>query len=170
MLPGKRRYDPINPPRWCVWRWRPINGDYRTPGNIETKHYLLRLYVCMTQLFSVCIHWVKFADPDPDPHSHQRSFFSIVLRGGYVEEVYAPAIYASSGLFEPNPTHRRVRWVNWKPFGSVHRVVAVEPGTVTLVIQGPRRADWLFYPLARHGVWREPMPWLQYTAGSARQS
>lgn len=169
MQPGRRRYDPLNPPRWCVWRWRPINGDYRTGSDIETRHYLLRLYLLLTQSFSVCIHWVNFADPDPDPHDHQRGFFSIVLRGWYREEVYPPSM-AVERCVRVFPVRRTVHWWNWKPHGSVHRIVEVAPGTVTFVLHGKRRSDWHFYPKHRMLNARVPVPWLDYTAGTVRQS
>lgn len=110
----QRRYDPENPPRWCVWLWRPLHGDYVSGIETPVVPYLLRLYVVMTQLFSVCLHWINSRDPDADPHDHQRAFVSIVLRGWYREEVYQPVPGTTGTVWRDEPVVRTVRWINFK--------------------------------------------------------
>lgn len=131
-----RLYDAENPPSWCVWRWRSIHAE------IGPKPYLLRLYLLMTQLFSVCLHWINDRDPDDDPHDHQRSFVSVVLRGWYREEVHDGLL---TGGVEFSPRVQLVRWFNFKRSTDAHRIVEVAPGTLTLVFNGPRMKTWHFW-------------------------
>lgn len=172
MNPGARRYDPFAPASWCFWRWRPINGDYRGDYRNSFRDvpepYLLRLYVFMCQLFSVCLHWINFPDPDLDPHDHQRGFVSIVLRGSYVEEVY-PRL-GDRAAVAALPTVRRVRWFNVKKQGDAHRIVSTSGKVLTLVFHGPRRREWNFWVLDTDGLSRRPVYWRDYTAGTPRES
>jgi hypothetical protein len=133
-----RLYNVENPPSWCVWMWRPIHAE------IGPKPYLMRLYLLMTQLFSVCLHWINDRDPDDDPHDHQRAFVSVVLRGWYREEVYDTPEPGKVTALDPRPV-RLVRWINFKRSTDVHRIVEVAPGTLTLVFNGPRFKTWHFW-------------------------
>ena len=73
------------------------------------------------------IHVHNFPSPDQtvEPHGHPRPFVSIILSGGYTEEVYsdAPVFYR---------TWRRGS-IHKMPVSETHRVIEVEPNTWTLV-------------------------------------
>lgn len=79
-----------------------------------------------------------------EPHCHPWANTSYVLKGA-IEEDYWPS--AASCLFEDAP----VRLVTpagaarARPASAVHRIVAVEPGTISLFVTGPKVRDWGFY-------------------------
>jgi hypothetical protein len=128
--------------------------------------YLLRLYVLMTQPFSVCLHWINSRDPDNDPHDHQRAFVSLVLRGWYREEVYRPVDGPGRLVWRDEPEVRLVRWINFKRSTDVHRIIEVGPRTLTLVLNGPRKKLWHFFIDGRfylgNRATRQPIEWNRY--------
>lgn len=132
--------------RWCAWRWTEVAWR----GTL----YLVRLHLFQVPRGAAMLHWILTPDPHPDPHDHPVDFLSITIRGGYTE--WTPAGYVSS----------RIRF---RRATDVHRIVAVEPGTVTLVLAGPVVREWGFWVQAvfvdrrmRHGLF---VPWRVYRAG-----
>lgn len=130
--------------RWGVWLWSEVVR--------RGVRYLTRLHLVKTPKASAYLHWIHEADPQPDPHDHPVTFLSIVLRGGYVEE-------NTCGKGQPvmRPRGRRwwrreVRWFNFIRATHVHRIVHVEPGTLTLCFAGPPVHEWGFHTL-RFGGW-----------------
>jgi hypothetical protein len=89
------------------------------------------------QLWSTPFSTVGFtvfrkADETRMLHDHQWSFISIILRGGYTE-----IVADDYGL----PTReRRHRWLSWHHMyhEQGHSITSVKPGTVTLLLCGPR--------------------------------
>ncbi len=121
--------------RWCLWRW--------TDVDVDDKLYLRRLHLFQTPLFSIMLHWIMRPDPQPDLHDHPVAFASIVLRGGYAEEVPGARLRWIKHLNLKLPTHRhRIRWA--------------APNTLTLVFAGPVVRKW--------GFWRgdQFIPWREY--------
>ena len=125
--------------RWALWRWTSV-----VAGGSE---YLRRLHLLKTPWFSVMLHWIRKPDPQPDMHDHPVSFLSLVLRGGYVEEVPDGLHWDMRG---PLPQlvmrrrMRRVRRLNWKGATDLHRIAEARPGTLTLVLAGPKVREWGF--------------------------
>lgn len=109
----------------------PVTGD----------PYLVRWSVLTTPWFGIKVHRILRADWARHRHDHPWWFLSVVVRGGYVEDVLG--------------SHRPVRWVNFKRSGDAHRIVRVEPATWTLVLTGPRRRRWGFYTLDGWVPWDE---------------
>lgn len=119
--------------KFAFWRWT------FTPSG-----YLTRLFLAHTPWGGVMVHFINGPDPEPDPHNHPVTFLSLILRGGYYETVY------NVGRFYRN-------WFNFVRAGThIHRIVSVKPGTVTLVLYGPRRLTWSFF--TKDGV----VPWKTY--------
>lgn len=116
------------------WRWR----DIITPGSADL--YLRRLYI-LRAWCGAMLHWIHRPDSDRWLHDHPWCFFSIVLRGGYVEET-------PRGV-------RRVRWFNCNRSTDLHRILSVEPGTITLVFTGPKVRSWGFQTDLGWVGWRE---------------
>lgn len=56
-------------------------------------------------------------------HSHPVSFLSLILWGGYEDEIYN----------QGNITKRCLRWFNYMPHTRLHKVTRVRPHTFTLV-------------------------------------
>lgn len=108
--------------RWCAWRWTHVHWA----GAL----YLVRLHLVRIPWASVMLHWILKPDPHADPHDHPVSFLSITLRGGYTE-------WTPTGL-----RRQRVRLIRAT---DVHRIVLVDPGTLTLAITGPNLRVWGFH-------------------------
>jgi hypothetical protein len=104
-----------------------------------------RFVIVRTPLFALYVHRMHHPDGQRDPHDHPRHFISIVLRGGYTEEYYPTATDQRFDL------RRHDRWsAHRKKIRVAHRIVAVDPGTITLCLLGRRRQDWGFYIRGGH--------------------
>lgn len=121
------------------------------------RKYLTR-WGWSTRFGGIFLHRMDSADPGVDLHDHPWPFLSVILRGYYVEltskvdEAVMRARLAER--FHTGPTRfgtfkdvlgrgmpvKRTRF-NWLGLGRAHRIVVVEPGTLTLVFHGPRRRD-----------------------------
>lgn len=139
----------------CAWRWSDVV--------LRGARYLLRLHLVKLawgdpeQGGALMLHWIEKPDPQPDPHDHPVPFLSIVLRGGYVEEREAARPTRRSVGRWPNGRWfevRRVRWLNLIRSRDVHRIISVEPGTLTLCIAGPKRREWGFHTVSGWVAWR----------------
>lgn len=102
------------------------------------KLYLERYYMGGLAGYQVWLHRFRSADGDRHLHSHPWSAYSLVLAGGYVEHVrsggatWGRSRKAWGGVLRITPDY-------------LHRIVAVEPDTWTLMIVGPARLPtWHF--------------------------
>lgn len=81
------------------------------------------------------VHHIKRSDGDREFHDHPCWFFSIVLKGAYLE-------------IRPNaePTYRGAGSVAFRSSVDLHRVVLVdeEEGCWTVFIRGPKKRKWGF--------------------------
>jgi hypothetical protein len=101
--------------------------------------YLRRWRLIQTPLFSIYLHRIFMEDADRAPHDHPWNFWSLVLRGGYIERVLRPGT-----LTEYSGIH--TRWsVHRMSTALAHRIDYVYPGTLTLVVTGPRVREWYFW-------------------------
>lgn len=136
----KRILPPGDPSRYVFWRYMKIVDPDGNP-------YLDRLYIFRCPLFGLMLHKIRAADFDRTPHNHpwgitqKSSFWSYVVKGGYTEEL--ATILGDRLVNGRTETHRR----GWHAFGldDVHRISAVEPGTVTFVVSGRKRSGWGFW-------------------------
>lgn len=116
--------------------------------------YLDRLRVVQTPWLSLYLHRLDVPDPGVDLHDHPWPFLSLILRGGYTEEVaetrWAP-LYA--GIAERYPSAERGVSRSWRT-GTVHRMALTHchrivrlhrSPTWTLILTGRRRQSWGFY-------------------------
>jgi hypothetical protein len=122
--------------RWAFWRWTDIK--------LDDKLYLRRLHIVQVpKLGAIMVHWIMLPDSQPDMHDHPVSFFSILLRGRYMEET-------PDGM-------RLVFRYNFKRATDMHRIVAVPTtGVTTLVFAAPKSREWGFH--TAHGF----VPWRNY--------
>jgi hypothetical protein len=143
----KMKYAPPEPKRWALMEWTDI------PSKLNPELvYLRRLRILQTPWWAVYLHWINEPDTDRDIHDHPWRFWSLILRGGYTEEIYERLA----------PIIAKRRWRQWSahhmPITMAHRITSVEPKTVTLVITGRRVRDWCFW--TEDGL----IPWRQYLA------
>lgn len=136
-------YVPVKHPyvgsiRWAFMRWADI-PDGTDPG----RTYLRRLRVLQTPRFAIYLHWIYLPDEDRDPHDHPCNFWSMVVRGGYTEQVY-PYVRVRRDFATKVKTWRRGS-VHKMPYDQAHRITHIRPGTVTLVAFGVRRQSWGFW-------------------------
>lgn len=131
-----RKYDPAGRKRWIFWEW----CDIPDVSNRE-RTYLSRLVIVRTPLFSVLVNRIRMADADRHLHDHPWSFFSILLRGWYIEE--RPLFDGETGF-----TRLRKREVrdlyNYCSAEQQHRIAQVSEDCLTLVFCGPKRRKWGF--------------------------
>lgn len=93
-----------------------------------------------TPWFGLYVHFIYREDLDPVPHDHPWRFTSLVLRGGYWEELHERPGDGRSRLVA------RRRWsLHHFPLHHAHRIVVVAPKTVTLVFLGRKVRTWGFY-------------------------
>jgi hypothetical protein len=92
------------------------------------------------RLFGVFVHEITAPDPGLDMHDHPWVFASWVIRGGYTEK--------SAEARAPGD----VGWRTWRRWSihrmrqtDIHRIAAVEPRTVTLVVRGRKTRPWGFF-------------------------
>src|SRR5215472_16418100 len=103
------------------------------PGNPMMERWRL----IQTPLFGIYVHRIYREDLDPVPHDHPWRFWSLVLRGGYIEHLHE------------RPGNGQMRWVRhgrWSlhqfPLHHAHRIISVRPKTVTLVLVGRKVRNW----------------------------
>lgn len=125
--------------------------------------YLFRRRLVQTPWAAIYLHDIANGDEQPELHSHPFPFISLVLRGGYAENVAHP-----EGL-EQGPVFRRVHLageLNVFPrgHGKVHAIVTALPGTRTLVLAGRRRDSWGWFVPGRGLV-----PWKEFLLEQGRE-
>lgn len=163
MLNDHQANKPKQRGRWGIgWRF---NRNARTlflgPGNrfvigAPGNPMMQRWRLLQTPLFGVYVHFIYREDLDPVPHDHPWRFWSLVLRGGYVEH-----LWPDSRVPEVSEIRHRLRgYVHAFPLRSCHRIVAVQPRTVTLVLVGRKVRTWGFYDHRRGNAfvdWRDAL-------------
>jgi hypothetical protein len=102
--------------------------------HVDGSPYLERYYVGSVLDVALYLHRFVGCDGDRHQHNHPYSATSIVLTGGYVEEIMRDFGPNAMTLFKT----RAVRWVNRIASNRFHRIASVTPGTWTLFIRGPR--------------------------------
>ena len=132
----------------------------------DGKRFLDRWGLAHDRIGGFYIHHIEGPDPGLDLHDHPWSFITIVLRGGYVHN-YAPVRddgtldFVRLAAVGTGINHRVARM----PLDIAHRIVLVRPGGAwTLVLRGPTRRVWGFYPPTGR------VPWDVYDYATRRPS
>lgn len=140
--------------------------DGRKPG----VKYLTRLYVLCTPWFGIMLHWFHAPDPDPHCHDHPWWFVSILLRGVYQERRQTLLGLRNSGRYALHAESESLRrgFLNtaFRRATDVHRITRVMPGTMTLIINGPKVKSWGFLKQTGTNMLGNAMfdyvPWREY--------
>lgn len=129
-------------------------GLWRRLDLVGPRGRFLRRRGIDLRLFGIYVHRIDQPDPGLDLHDHPWPFVSIILAGGYTEEVAdareAPALARIAEAFPLTSTRGVVR--TWRR-GSIHRIrmteahriVSTLPWTTTLVLRGRKSRQWGFY-------------------------
>jgi hypothetical protein len=129
-------------PRWGLWQRHWV----RTGGQL----LLERLQVAQSPWFSVLLTHIRKPDNGRDPHDHSRWFASIIVSGGYCEEVFTDSSDLSK---RHHRSHGRWSLHVMKP-EDAHLITAVKEPLVTLVIAGRHRGTWSFWTPAGKVDWK----------------
>lgn len=122
------------------------------PGNPMMERWRL----VQTPLFGIYVHFIYREDLDPVPHDHPWRFWSLVLRGGYAEVYHDDARV----IEHAQQREHRAGTVHSFSLRAAHRITAVQPGTVTLVLVGRKLRTWGFYDHRRGNAfvdWRDAL-------------
>ena len=106
------------------------------PGNPMLERWRL----IQTPLFGLYVHFIYREDLDRVCHDHPWRFWSLILRGGYSEE-----LHQRPGDGEFVLRQRRRGRAHRFPLHHAHRITAVSPRTVTLVLVGRKVRSWGFF-------------------------
>lgn len=115
---------------WAWWRW-----------TVTPSRYITRLHLVKTPWFALMVHWIHKPDPEPDLHDHPVTFLSLIVRGGYTEEL-------SRGLVR----RRRFNFIRART--HVHAIRHVEPKTITFCFVGPKVREWGYHTPAGWVHWK----------------
>lgn len=140
-------------PRWALWSPMHIKKP-------DGSSYLRRLRIVETPWFGLLLHHIDGPDTEADPHDHPWWFASMVLRGGYTEAVWPLASLQFGKVRNSWP-----RWtIHTMPLESAHRIINLDPGTITLVVHGRRVKNWGFWTWGKNpgGDLRSWIPWTEY--------
>lgn len=117
-------------PRWAFL------DVFRVPQYDGDGDYLWRLRVVQTPWFALYLHRFDGPDPRETLHDHPWNFWSIVLRGGYIERRLDPVTMVV------NETHL-IRRFNRVHAGDAHAIMRLlRSPTWTLMLVGRRRRTW----------------------------
>jgi len=129
-------------------KWLPHKDIVKNGVLYLRRHYLSPRKWRLPRWF---LHLIKRPDVDRHPHDHPWGFLTLVLKGGYTEEVY----HQGKFLYR-----REVRAGNllWRPAEHTHKITHLHvPEVWTLVVAAPARRTW--------GFWTEEgefVPWMKY--------
>ena len=95
-----------------------------------------RWRIVETPILRIYIHHILKADEDLHAHSHPWSFFSLVLNGGYWENIVGARIHRLPG----SVVHRHAN--DFHKVDAIDATVAPQQGCWTLVVAYGRRQEW----------------------------
>jgi len=134
-------------PRWAFLQGYDIGA--------EGDPYLDRLRLVQTPYGGLYLHHIHREDRESVPHDHPWWFASLVLAGAYRERVWP-----DKRIPEYSVTRWRPRWsLRRIDREGAHIINGVDGPLWTLVVTGPKVADWGFWPRGQF------VPGSEYTEG-----
>jgi len=116
-------------------------------GGTHTETFLTIYWFCK----HILCNRIYQVDKPTDYHSHPTGFISIVLRGGYTQDV----IKKDGTIIEG----QKCSWWNIISNRSFHRVYDIKPNTLTLVLNNPfQKPIGMTLLLKGAGIWWTPDP------------
>lgn len=135
-----------------------LDIEINNPRSGAKDLYLRRWIIARTPLFQVMLHKIVRPDADADMHDHPWSFRSLILKGGYLEQVLTTtrkSIQVFPGVHFQ--WARAGQLVGHNSEGGFHRIAALLDGKPawTLVFTGPKKKSWSFLVDGVEVPWRE---------------
>jgi hypothetical protein len=127
--------------RWAVLE-RVDAPDVENPN----RNVMVRWRLVQTPWLGICLHRLDTPDRRTTLHDHPWPFVSIILRGGYTEEIGIRTGRDRRGLI----VGRRLR--SWRT-GSVHRMRRTDAHTITWLHRTPTWTLMLVGPRAPEPSW-----------------
>lgn len=131
--------------RWAFFEGLDVGAD--------GDPYLDRLRLIQTPWAGIYLHHIHRPDRDPDPHDHPWAFWSLILCGSYREQVWSDKTDIRTARLR---SRKRWSWARTNR-NAAHIITRITGPLWTLVVVGPRRADWGFWERGRFVPWREYM-------------
>lgn len=131
---------------------------HHADGSLYMERFWLRPYSEQRDRWAVRVHHLVTEDLDRELHDHPWDFYSVVLRGGYIEARpfgTEPDFGALDGGERCRLIERRAGSIAFRRATDRHRIVAVLPDTWTLFITGPKRQWWGFYTRTGKVHWQD---------------
>lgn len=96
----------------------------------EGKTHFRRWAIAETEFFNIYVHNVARSDEEKDPHDHPWSFVSLILKGGYREQVWTKGVMRT---VVNTPGHLVIRRTT-----DFHKLTLLGDSAWTLVLTGPK--------------------------------
>lgn len=150
----------LAPSGWLEWLMCKVlpHRDIQRDGSLYLRRFYLTPRSWRRRLF---LHHIVLADPDPYVHDHPWPFRTLVLRGGYNEDVMSdcrccnlPVDWNDGELLAGTGCYRPARYR--------HRIFYVRPGTWTLVLAGRAEREWGFWVPGRVGTMPNLLSWVPW--------
>lgn len=110
-----------------------------------------RLKWLLAHLPQLYLHCFYRSDDDPDPHDHPWDFFSLVLWGGYIDEVWrgfdGTGPLGAVGRVPVGSIRRGTGALCFRRAEHIHRAHLMNHNrrTWTLILRMPKRRPWFFW-------------------------
>lgn len=140
-----------------------INRSLRTPyrkGHIygpDGSLYMRRYALFESKWLSARVHHIVREDRDRHMHDHPWTFFSVVLRGGYLERrpVTLERCFNGGETETYHTAYRKAGSVAIRLPTDRHQISKVEPDTWSLFVYGRLRQWWGFYTPEGKVHWKD---------------
>lgn len=126
------------------WRRRTWPRRYDVTGGADAGVFLTRWTIFSAFGWRLRVHLFRRPDVDSCLHDHPWSFWTLILRGGYIERNDSGHAYLGPGTLAFRPAEYR------------HRIVDLPDGrSWSLVVTSPKRREWGFTTPRGHWIpWR----------------
>ena len=136
-------------PKGLVWGWRSASlrwGFYRSDIRDVAGDLYMQRWILATPWGMLRLHHILQADGGRNTHDHPFDFVTMILRGGYTEEI----VDGNRTAWVTRTAGSRVHHVAEAP----HRICMLHGDTWTLVLAGAIRRTWGFHT---------PRGWVPFT-------
>lgn len=125
-------------------RWRLLGYNAKLPGLFGR---------------SVMLHRIVRPDQDRDPHDHPWDFWTLVLKGGYVEHIYHQPYKTrprNPGIDKPEAVVRMPGDRSFRPATHLHRIDSLPFGDAWTLVMTKRREghQWGFWTTKGWVYWK----------------